>query len=240
MSSIRKGSALLFVVFCLSVNAASALAVSTLDQQYVPNSYPASTDISYMYSAAQTFTAGASGLLTQIDLYLSRDRYNYTDTGWQNGYDLMVDVRPVDATGTPLYPDTSALGGVVVPWQNIVIIPNGADWNSIDFSSANISVTAGTTYAIVLRSGGSSGVQFRWYGGTSTIVDGQLVLPYSGHPSFRRDVVNYTNWMAPDSHDAYGFKTYVDVAPVPIPGALVLFGSGLMGLVGIGRRRLKK
>ena len=172
MSSIRKGSALLFIVFCLSVNAASALAVSTLDQQYVPNSYPASTDISYMYSAAQTFTAGASGLLTQIDLYLSRDRYNYTDTGWQNGYDLMVDVRPVDATGTPLYSDTSALGGVVVPWQNIVIIPNGADWNSIDFSSANISVTAGTTYAIVLRSGGSSGVQFRWYGGTSTIVDG--------------------------------------------------------------------
>lgn len=29
-------------------------------------------------------------------------------------------------------------------------------------------------------------------------------------------------------------------SPVPIPGALVLFGSGLLGLVGIGRRRFKK
>ena len=29
-------------------------------------------------------------------------------------------------------------------------------------------------------------------------------------------------------------------SPVPIPGALVLFGSGLVGLVGIGRRRLQK
>jgi len=29
-------------------------------------------------------------------------------------------------------------------------------------------------------------------------------------------------------------------APVPIPGALVLFGSGLLGLVGIGRKRFKK
>jgi hypothetical protein len=30
------------------------------------------------------------------------------------------------------------------------------------------------------------------------------------------------------------------VAPVPIPGALVLFGSGLLGLAGIGRKRFKK
>jgi hypothetical protein len=29
-------------------------------------------------------------------------------------------------------------------------------------------------------------------------------------------------------------------APVPIPGALLLFGSGLLGLVGIGRKRLRK
>ncbi|MEA1868526.1 MAG: hypothetical protein U9N19_10590 [Thermodesulfobacteriota bacterium] len=29
-------------------------------------------------------------------------------------------------------------------------------------------------------------------------------------------------------------------APVPIPGALVLFGSGLVGLIGLGRRRIKK
>lgn len=34
--------------------------------------------------------------------------------------------------------------------------------------------------------------------------------------------------------------TPIDGAPVPIPGTLVLFGSGLLGLVGIGRKRRKK
>ncbi len=29
-------------------------------------------------------------------------------------------------------------------------------------------------------------------------------------------------------------------SPVPIPGSLILFGSGLLGLIGIGRKRLKK
>ena len=31
-----------------------------------------------------------------------------------------------------------------------------------------------------------------------------------------------------------------DVAPVPIPGALLLFGSGLAGLVGFGRKKLSQ
>lgn len=35
-------------------------------------------------------------------------------------------------------------------------------------------------------------------------------------------------------------KFTVTSAPVPIPGALVLFGSGLIGLVGIGRMRRRK
>ena len=43
----------------------------------------------------------------------------------------------------------------------------------------------------------------------------------------------------------FNFPSYfglddVSVAPVPIPGALILFGSGLMGLVGVARNRLKR
>ena len=43
--------------------------------------------------------------------------------------------------------------------------------------------------------------------------------------------MNYNTWF---------FLDDVDVSPVPIPGAVWLFGSGLAGLVGIGRRRMKK
>jgi hypothetical protein len=34
--------------------------------------------------------------------------------------------------------------------------------------------------------------------------------------------------------------TVTPINPVPIPGAVWLLGSGLLGLVGIGRKRLKK
>lgn len=44
--------------------------------------------------------------------------------------------------------------------------------------------------------------------------------------------LNYPNVWAP----AFA----VNSAPVPIPGALVLYGSGLLGLIGIDRKRFKK
>ena len=45
--------------------------------------------------------------------------------------------------------------------------------------------------------------------------------------------------------ESYAKGTYLPIddlkfTPTPIPGALVLFGSGLLGLVGIGRKRFKK
>jgi hypothetical protein len=37
--------------------------------------------------------------------------------------------------------------------------------------------------------------------------------------------------------DIRGLELIVDVAPVPVPAAVWLFGSGLLGLVGVARRR---
>ncbi|MHB1025274.1 MAG: PEP-CTERM sorting domain-containing protein [Desulfobacteria bacterium] len=39
---------------------------------------------------------------------------------------------------------------------------------------------------------------------------------------------------------AYGSSFYGESAPVPEPGTMVLLGSGLVGLVGYGRKKLKK
>ena len=72
---------------------------------------------------------------------------------------------------------------------------------------------------------------------------------------------NFNNYGASNSGFFYGFSedsatikyftlsnsfiaitnlTTTTSAPVPIPGALVLFGSGLLGLVGIGRKKFRR
>ena len=46
-----------------------------------------------------------------------------------------------------------------------------------------------------------------------------------------------TNQYAIKFGDIGGFDLVVDIAPVPVPAAVWLFGSGLLGLVGVARRK---
>jgi hypothetical protein len=55
-------------------------------------------------------------------------------------------------------------------------------------------------------------------------------------------VTNFTaivegNWYSISFGDVTGQIQGVDLAPVPVPAAVWLFGSGLIGLVGVARRR---
>ena len=55
-------------------------------------------------------------------------------------------------------------------------------------------------------------------------------------------VTNFTaivegNWYSISFGDVTGEIQGVDLAPVPVPAAVWLFGSGLLGLVGVARRR---
>ncbi|MDH5472808.1 MAG: hypothetical protein OEY87_01595 [Gammaproteobacteria bacterium] len=47
----------------------------------------------------------------------------------------------------------------------------------------------------------------------------------------------YTDDNSYDMYTASLLVRYIDVAPVPVPAAVWLFGSGLVGLIGIARRR---
>lgn len=57
---------------------------------------------------------------------------------------------------------------------------------------------------------------------------GLYTLNYGGNPSF-----------ALGQTGSHAFSATLTTAPVPVPAALYLFGSGLVGLVGLARRRMK-
>ena len=52
-----------------------------------------------------------------------------------------------------------------------------------------------------------------------------------------RDGVKMNNGPFPDQTAAFGGTLTPQVAPIPVPAAVWLFGSGLVGLVGVARRR---
>ena len=110
------------------------------------------------------------------------------------------------------------------------------------FSNLNYVVQGGVTYNFGVNGTGGTGL---WYnhasnaglsGTTQDGADGNLLV---------FDTSNLSYVAVWDSNGS-GWDKSSDInvritgAPVPIPGALVLFGSGLLGLVGIGRKRLQK
>ena len=78
-------------------------------------------------------------------------------------------------------------------------------------------------------------------------IDGDFVLAVSGDgtTTWVGGEVNFGSvFTVPESNfyaitfDGFGgFEVVVDVSPVPVPAAVWLFGSGLIGLVGVARRK---
>ena|SRR5262245_35569887 len=86
--------------------------------------------------AAQTFTAGLSGLLTRVDLFLSKE--NWTTDAEHMG----IEIRAVDPNGSLLASSSIVLASAI-PFE-----PNYS-WVSFTFA-APTTVSAGQVYAIVL------------------------------------------------------------------------------------------
>ena len=90
---------------------------------------------------------------------------------------------------------------------------------------------------------------------TSAFLGGLLGGPVTGNPQFYLGLFDGTNWLAVDHADARntagtafnvvfagstpGNILAVDmvISQIPVPAAVWLFGSGLIGLVGVARRR---
>lgn len=189
----------------------SAWGVPTLDQEQAVFNY--NHAFGQDVSLAQTFTAGLSGRLTRVEVGVS------TDTG----------VQPPDTPDPPNGPSTIEirLTDVQLPVDAVlgrVSAPSGFSpgWNSVDFLSQDVFVTAGTMYAIVIWSDEADSEDY--LSGAMDTND-----PYTGGQLF---VNEGSGWFPCDDSgtciDAQ-FCTYVDpdVYAVPIPGAALLSGLGV-------------
>ena len=75
---------------------------------------------------------------------------------------------------------------------------------------------------------------------TFDVSGGDAATLYGGAGAIGGVILSATGFTGDFTSDFVGTGSAVsDVAPVPLPAALWLFGTGLVGLIGVGRRRAK-
>ena len=177
----------LAAALCVALPAQAATA-GTLDQQQTleTNSAFVFGPDGVPFSAAQTFTAGLTGAVDQVDLALGQ-------LGDDNTAGVTVEIWTVSGTGAP---------GVKLG-QSATILPDAITGGlPLAFVSALFSppipVTAGAQYAIVAYTGGAD--EYQW--GTAD------PDPYAGGQLFQTAASPPTTFDANPDFDA-AFKTYV-------------------------------
>lgn len=168
-------------------------------------------------SFVQTFTCGLGGPLDHIDLKICGED-EYTDPG----YPTTVAIVNTN-NGTPIL---STLGQV-----NNVIFEVG--WNSIDFRSESIFLTAGTQYGIMIANDDTNVHDvptvnlYHIFGlGVDSYSGGSLWKGYPGAWENENDWIWDANLLPADAC----FRTYM----IPEPGTIFLLG---LGAVMLGRKR---
>ena len=175
------------------------------------------------YTWAQTFTAGATGALVQVDLPV----FHQPDLSYGEPADLIVEIRAVEA-GVPTGP---VLASENVPYSALPAYCCSVPYTPVTFSSPAPSV-AGTQYAIVLRSSISCPDPYG-YGYSNCYYGWMAAIPasHAGGNAWRYDADNGWIFAAP----GMGFITHVatDVtAPVvTTPGDLTVNATSAAGAV---------
>jgi hypothetical protein len=156
----------------------------TLDQQQTDCCTAGST-LDATQSLAQTFTAGLSGGVDRVDLYLGVPFATPTAP-------LSVEIR--DASGGA--PGGTVLAGASVPASSV---PVGPGFVSIGFATP-APVAAGTQYAIVAYSS-TAASPYDWW-------DATTADPYAGGGPFFTATSPPSGAWSPNTND-FVFKTYV-------------------------------
>ena len=205
------------VLACLL--APGAAAAGTLDQQQA-NTAGGGLFADSGGSIAQTFTAGLSGALDEVDVDLS-----------QNGpptAPLIVEVRDVSGG----VPGNQILAGVSLP---PTAVPSSHAFVPISFA-APPPVLAGTQYAIVLFSSAPFPNAYIW-------TMGGIANPYPAGAEVVGSGVPPGSWGAPSATEDFAFKTYVlqpPVAPAPASTTSSPTGQRTAALAKCKRKHGKK
>jgi len=212
----------LFVLLSAKLLAASPL---TVDQSYAPLPSTVDAGVSSGAQEAETFTVAISGLLSQVDVFVSRVPYNLTG-------DLIVQLLPT-VDGVPVTDNSLALATAVIHAADIPTSPIGQPAPAAAFFSASgfaVPVEAGEVLAIMLSTADQFG--YSWSGGSASYLAGGL---------FQRGLPFDSAWTVRDEWDL-AFREYVDtsVQPVPEPPSahLLAFELALLMIVLVRKRLL--
>jgi hypothetical protein len=217
-----------FIVCCLSLFFSEwAAATSIVDQFYETPTF-GNTIVAARFEAAQTFTVGLSGSMTNVEVNIGNFQ------GINDPITITLNIRKT-VSGRPVEANSGSdiLASMTLPASSIPLT-TGGDTSFVNFNLPDFSVTSGEILAIVLMT--TAGAVFNAPDDCPFVwaLDGPGT--YSGGRAFARGVnASALTWGDGDSFSLaeadYEFRTYVN--PVPAPASLLLLSTGLFMLIGI-------
>ena len=119
---------------------------AAVDQEFTGPGTDATVSMDDVFDRAQTFTVGASGTLTAIELPIAKGGATLPDDA------LVLDVRGTNGAGVPLEDDGVVLATATVLASQLTQVLDPNAFFAIDLTSFGLTVTPGDELAIVARS----------------------------------------------------------------------------------------
>jgi hypothetical protein len=239
MSKILNLQRLILAIAAFAVIAVASAAA--LADTITLNTAPGATTGGGPVSAAVTFTVGQNGALT---ITLTNNTVNPTDVA-QNISDLSFHINGLTATAGSLASNGNTIfvngGGTTSPGSNNVSTGWVLDSTGPDFHLNGLAGSVNGPAFTILGAPGPGGV---YTNANGSIAGNMPHNPFlNGTATFTMTIPGLTS-VSQITNVSISFGTTpgvnVPVTNVPEPTTMMLLGTGLLGVAGLARRRLRK